>query len=629
MSSKTSCFNPALFKKTVSRFWPVWTTYLGILLVSVPLSLAERLSWSSETNYMSTVQNMMYNSASKPIQLLSFAFAIISAMAVFSYLYNAKSVGMMASLPIKREGMFITQMLAGIVPILASDVVVFLATLAVEAAYGAVDISSLALWLGAAVLTNITFYGFAVLCAQLTGHLVVLPCVYIVLSFTVWAVENMVRVLLSYFIYGMYERATVLNFFSPLVNLMDNVGTEYVYDEILKTGRHIFTGWGLLGIYAALGVVCAVGALLLYKHRRMETASDVVAVKALKPVLKYCMAFGGALVMCIIISSIYLGRTDWRSACWIVLFMVIGGFIGYFVAEMLLRKTLRFWTGGWKGWIIFTAIVLVLIGVCEFDPFGFETYIPDNGEIEYVNVICNGNVIAVKEPENIASVTEAHRSVISHKEDNEKALVTFSLRITYMLKNGKTVERRYNVARSAETGNEDVELLEAAMNTREAIHYRKRLNGAVTPENIVDPYVTYTGADGEYVSEKLTAEEMYELYTDCIVPDMNDECIGRVWLETDEEYLDTVYDCTVNFEIKVYVGDSAVNAGVQTTRPAAVGDEYTYYHFYTTPTKNSTRTTAWLKAHGIEPATLAETEKYEQGRYSDQYNSYDYVYDQY
>ena len=25
MRSVTSCFNPALFKKNLSRFWPIWT----------------------------------------------------------------------------------------------------------------------------------------------------------------------------------------------------------------------------------------------------------------------------------------------------------------------------------------------------------------------------------------------------------------------------------------------------------------------------------------------------------------------------------------------------------------------------------------------------------------------------
>ena len=54
--------------------------------------------------------------------------------------------------------------------------------------------------------------------------------------------------------------------------------------------------WTLLAAVVVLAVLLFF-ALLLFRRRRMETAGDVVAVNVLKPVFKYCFAFGGALVL--------------------------------------------------------------------------------------------------------------------------------------------------------------------------------------------------------------------------------------------------------------------------------------------------------------------------------------------
>ena len=41
-------------------------------------------------------------------------YAVLCAMAVWSYLYNARSVGLMHTLPIRREGLFLTNFLSGL-----------------------------------------------------------------------------------------------------------------------------------------------------------------------------------------------------------------------------------------------------------------------------------------------------------------------------------------------------------------------------------------------------------------------------------------------------------------------------------------------------------------------------------
>ena len=39
MRSVTSCFNSTLYRKNLSRFWPIWALYSVIWLFALPLNL--------------------------------------------------------------------------------------------------------------------------------------------------------------------------------------------------------------------------------------------------------------------------------------------------------------------------------------------------------------------------------------------------------------------------------------------------------------------------------------------------------------------------------------------------------------------------------------------------------------
>ena len=39
MKSKTSCFNKTIFRKNVTRFWPVWAVYLAYLFFNMTIRM--------------------------------------------------------------------------------------------------------------------------------------------------------------------------------------------------------------------------------------------------------------------------------------------------------------------------------------------------------------------------------------------------------------------------------------------------------------------------------------------------------------------------------------------------------------------------------------------------------------
>ena len=114
MRSKTSCFNGTLFRKNLSRYWPLWglASFGGAMF---PLAMLLELLHNG-FRFWSPLETRQayYTVLSYGVPVISIVYAILCAMAVWSYLYNARSVGMMHTLPIRREGLFVTNVLSGL-----------------------------------------------------------------------------------------------------------------------------------------------------------------------------------------------------------------------------------------------------------------------------------------------------------------------------------------------------------------------------------------------------------------------------------------------------------------------------------------------------------------------------------
>ena len=134
MASGTSCFNSALYRKTLTRFWPLWTLWGVLWLLLLPLSqLSRYFDWVREGRSDSAlVENFQEILSLQEVGVwLAALVGVLAAMAVFSYLYSARSACMMHALPLRREGLFLSQYLAGLTMLVLPLAAVALVTLAV------------------------------------------------------------------------------------------------------------------------------------------------------------------------------------------------------------------------------------------------------------------------------------------------------------------------------------------------------------------------------------------------------------------------------------------------------------------------------------------------------------------
>ena len=142
MGSATSCFNSTLYRKTMTRFWPLWALYGVIWAFLIPLNLLNQFFWLQERYQGELDLQSMLTSAALDIPYLltmgvalSLVFGALAAMASFGYLYNNRSAAMMHALPLRREALFTTQYLAGLSCLLLPHLAVALVTAAAELAF--------------------------------------------------------------------------------------------------------------------------------------------------------------------------------------------------------------------------------------------------------------------------------------------------------------------------------------------------------------------------------------------------------------------------------------------------------------------------------------------------------------
>lgn len=496
MRSKTSCFNGTLFRKNLSRYWPLWglASFGGAMF---PLAMLLELLHNG-FRFWSPLETRQayYTVLSYGVPVISIVYAILCAMAVWNYLYNARSVGMMHTLPIRREGLFVTNVLSGLtmmaIPYTVTGVLLVLVTML----FGGFEPVGVLVTVLGVMGESLFFFGLATFCAFIVGNVFMLPALYGLLNFIAVLTDFMVNLLAQGFCFGLNSSYSgTVEWLSPVVYLVQKISpnstyeTQWVTDRLggqryetsVLTSVTLENGW-LIAAYAAAGAALLGLAWLLYRRRRSESAGDVVAVGWMKPVFRYgCAAYaailGGRLLYALLWDSFQSGR--YFTVLPMILCMIAGGAIGYYAASMLLAKTPRVFKTTWKGMLAVALGCAALCGAMKCDLFGVVRRVPAPDSVKLVNVYAAGSnyyLTPGKDDALIEEVRTLHQTIIDDKDyimstaegrsvymETEEGSYTIgapaseivstsvssfantSVRFTYTLNSGLKVERRYNL----------------------------------------------------------------------------------------------------------------------------------------------------------------------------------------
>jgi len=496
MRSKTSCFNGTLFRKNLSRYWPLWglASFGGAMF---PLAMLLELLHNG-FRFWSPLETRQayYTVLSYGVPVISIVYAILCAMAVWSYLYNARSVGMMHTLPIRREGLFVTNVLSGLTMMAIPYAVTGVLTVLVTMLFGGFEPVGVLVTVLGVMGESLFFFGLATFCAFIVGNVFMLPALYGLLNFIAVLTDFMVNLLAQGFCFGLNSSYSgTVEWLSPVVYLVQKISpnntyeTQWVTDRLggqryetsVPTSVTLENGW-LIAAYAAVGVVLMVLAWLMYRRRRSESAGDVVAVGWMKPVFRYgCAAYsailGGRLLYALLWESFQSGQ--YFTVLPMILCMIAGGAVGYYAASMLLAKTPRVFKTTWKGMLAVALGCAALCGAMKCDLFSVVRRVPAPDSVKLVNVYAAGSnyyLTPGKDDALIEEVRALHQAIVDDRDyimstaegrsvymETEEGSYTIgapaseivstsvssfantSVRFTYTLNSGLKVERRYNL----------------------------------------------------------------------------------------------------------------------------------------------------------------------------------------
>ena len=478
MQSKTSCFNGTLFRKNLTRFWPLWglASFIGALF---PLAVLLDMVHRGRTAFTAAQFTQMYYEVVSAVPVIDLVYAALCAMAVWSYLYNARSVGLMHTLPIRREGLFLTNFLSGFSMTLIPYAVTGTLCVIVSLCGGAFDAKGLAVTVLAVLGESFFYFSSATFVAFITGNAFAMPPLYALLHFLAVLLDWLISSFAQGFIFGFSTSYTgVVEWLSPTVYLVSRVHPDGQYTEVQQTladgtsyTDRVLTSvdlenFWLVGVYALVGLVLALLALALYRRRRSETAGDVVAVGWLRPVFRYgvaglCALLGGQLLYSLFWYGFQQG--NYYDTLPMVVCLLAAGTIGYYGASMLLAKSLKVFRGSWKGLAVVLAGCALVCCVLHFDLLGVADRVPEAGQLQTLEVRTADNSYTLTPEQDgdlVEQVRTLHQAVVADEayiremeslqystlsEDEDPDTTFTGLSLTYVLKSGARVDRWYHL----------------------------------------------------------------------------------------------------------------------------------------------------------------------------------------
>ena len=634
MKSRTSFCNPTLLRKNITRFAPLWGIYQICLLIGLGLMYMDA--------HRPTVNFWFASNMAQCIQVMSLVnlfFAPLVAMFLFGDLFNGRMCNAIHAMPVRRETLFCTNVVSGLLFSLAPTAVMGLLSVPLLAATVVQNAWQIAvLWFVAVNLEFVCYFGIAVFCIFCTGNKLGFAALYALLNGGAFLIYVIVDMLYTPMLYGVVTPDAPAIALTPIANMVDDTFVEvsnYHDMTALFEGRMneavanfwVDENYYSLILFALVGLGFLALGLVMYRRRDLESAGDVVAVRWLAPVFQVAAAVaGGAMaVLCMEMFFYTLMRNNE-----IILYVITlcGMTVGWFAGKMLLERSTRvFRIRNWIGLGLLTAIFAATLAMTWFDVFGIETRLPRVEKVKSVTLSSNGS-FELTEPEDIAQMLRLQEMALEDRLENSgsypKAYVdSFGSRsnipypeggftygeegeypedcpkyyadwitLTYHMENGWEIRRQYTVWASFEEG----EIIkEYASRWENIMDYGRRGYGDAPDFSRVHDMTI----EGQRVPQELLTEETVLSFLEAVKADCDERNMtqdsyyheGRFRIPTEDTMAeeDFYYSRNIYVDITTYVENSKDLTGI-------------YIQVY----PDCTHTIAWLRQHDLLPYEMVE-----------------------
>lgn len=461
MKSRTSFFDPAVFKKNLTRFAPAWGLYTLCLLLGLMLMAESDLEYWLPKNLGQCIQIMPF---------INCGYALVAAQLLFGDLFNTRMCNALHALPIRREAWFGTNVLSGLVFSLGPSLVMILIALPLT------SMSSIEwawqmplLWLLGSNLQFLFFFAVAVLCVFCVGSRFAMALVYGIINLGAVIAYWLADTIYVPMLFGVEVQYEAFRPFFPVGAMMAQPYTvmERIYGQrgkhsyVIRTDLSLTDRWGYLWLCAGVGILLLAAALLLYRRRKLETAGDLIAVKPLEPVFLVLYSLMAAAFFHLF-DTLFLGDHGY-------FLLAVGLAVGFFTGKMLLERRVNvFRKKNWMSFGLLTLAVGASLVLTWLDPLGIETWMPKAEKVDRVVLSLgydygygNADSVVLEDPQDIEDLFFVHRAALEDRIGEDQAGVMYiepedtsvkavysprqAITIRYELKNGTKVTRYYQI----------------------------------------------------------------------------------------------------------------------------------------------------------------------------------------
>lgn len=470
MKLKTSFFNPTVLKKDLTRFSPLWGLFLVFKLLAVLLS-------SGDPGYTA-------GTMAESMQALGIAqlfYGGICALLLFGNLFDTRTAYTLHALPMRREGWFFTHLCSGILFYLIPSVAEALILLPALQEFWYLALLRLAV----GFVMFLFFFGIGAFSCMCAGTRLGALAVYALTNFLSLVVLYLFWSFYASLLPGVILDYQMAMYLCPVAAfshgkfvLVDSRYLDYSFSEARGTWVAEFQGfigndWLQLLFAGLIAVAFWAVTLLLYRRRRIESAGDFISAKFMAPIFLffYTFLFGATLYL--------MGDKSY-------IFLLIGLAIGFFTGLMLLLKKVNvFRKKAWLALGILSVVFSATLIVTALDPFGVVTYVPKPQQVQSATISqgYSGGVfwedytlqaVTLETQEELEMLEQLHNTFISEAESEGSQVTTGELTISYKLKDGRRVDRRYDIPRYSEAP-EQIRLLLSRMDMFEDTDFLKNV----------------------------------------------------------------------------------------------------------------------------------------------------------
>lgn len=459
MTSKISYFKMWLEELRHQTTYIVVTIFVFVMeLISFLMSLQNTVILQGEKELgvanVTRIQASLVKLSQPSIMLgmIVSGLAVYGALSVLKFLHSKKQMDYYGALPVTRGRLFCVEtgvqgsiFLIGMsLQILVKGILLFASGYASGKMFQQLFYS----WICAIVIYSCV-WAVAAFSMILTGHTFVA-----LMGFLVFCVY--VPVVLR-FLVPTYESIFYDTFVSSDMNQnFWNIGSPASIVMKIVHDRSVWE-WNSHRLWIVCAVVMAIAVWMLsdwlFQKRPAEAAGRAMAFPKMQPVLRFILVIPLALY-----SGVYLSLMSFQeSLIWLLIGVILGSVIFHGIVEWIYEFNIKAIFHHKIDMAVTIACCLLFVSYFWLDLSGYDTYLPTKNEMQSMEIITSrvGQGYSYEEREEMPEMSSwmvgqlhqfAAQVIEAAQEETSSSMPQEYIDITYILKDGRRVQRSYTVS---------------------------------------------------------------------------------------------------------------------------------------------------------------------------------------